>query len=64
MNLGENIRKAREEAGITQVQLAEKLSVQQMVISRWENGNRTPNAITFGKICAALGASADKILEL
>lgn len=64
MDFGANLKKAREKAGITQVQLAEKLNVRQMVISRWENGNRTPSAVTFGQICKAIGASADEILEL
>lgn len=64
MNLGENIKRARERAGITQIMLAERLNVNQMAISRWENNNRTPNAITFREICRAIGASADEILEL
>ncbi len=64
MNLGENIKRARERAGITQVVLAEKLNVNQMAISRWENNNRTPSAVTFGEICRAIGASADELLEL
>jgi toxin-antitoxin system, antitoxin component, xre family len=64
MNLGENIREARKTAGVTQKELAEYLDVYQKDISRWENGEQIPNAITFAKICKALGASADKILEL
>lgn len=64
MNLGENIKRARERAGITQMALAEKLNVYQMAISRWENNNRTPSAATFGEICRAIGASADELLEL
>ena len=54
MNLGENIKRARERAGITQIMLAERLNVNQMAISRWENR----------EICRAIGASADEILEL
>lgn len=64
MNLGENIKRARERAGITQIALAEKLNVHQIVISRWENNKRTPSAVTFGEICKAIGASADELLEL
>ena len=64
MNLGENIREARKAAGVTQKELAEYLDVYQKDISRRENGEQIPNAITFAKICKALGASADKILEL
>ena len=64
MDLGANIKRAREAAGITQTQLAERLEVRQIEISRWENNNRTPNVLTFGRICKAIGVSADKLLEL
>ena len=64
MDLGANLKKAREAAGITQKALAEELGVQQVIISRWEGNKRTPSATTFGDICRALGASADDILEL
>lgn len=64
MNLGQNLRAARRAAGITQKELAERLEVYQKDISRWENNELTPNALTFARICRALGASADAILEL
>ena len=35
MNLGENIRKARKAAGVSQSELAERLQVHQKDISRW-----------------------------
>lgn len=64
MNLGENIRKARKAAGVTQKELAERLQVYPKDISRWENGERTPSVLVFAKICRELNASADEILEL
>ena len=64
MNLGENIKKARKTAGVTQSELAECLQVYQKDISRWERNELTPSAITLAKICKALNASADEILEL
>lgn len=64
MNLGQNIQKARKAAGITQKELADILNVYQKDISRWENNDKTPNVYTFAKICEALNASADEILEL
>lgn len=45
-------------------ELAERLQVYQKDISRWENNELTPNAITPAKICRELNASADEILEL
>lgn len=64
MSLGENIRKARKAAGVTQKELAERLQVYPKDISRWENGERTPSVQAFAKICRELNASADEILEL
>ena len=64
MNLGENIRNARKAAGITQKQLADMLGIYQKDVSRWENNELTPNAVTFEKICKSINASADELLEL
>ena len=64
MSIGDNIRTARKKAGISQKDLAERLSVYQKDISRWENGERTPTLEVFTNICKELGASADHILEL
>ena len=64
MNLGENLKKARKAAGVTQKELAERLQVYQKDISRWENNELTPSAIYMSKICIELNASADEILEL
>ena len=64
MNLGENIKQARKAAGMTQTQLADILGVYAKDISRWENNVLTPNTLTFAKICKAIGASADELLEL
>lgn len=49
---------------VTQKELAERLQVYQKDISRWENNELTPSALTLAKICNELGASADEILEL
>nr|DAS09683.1 MAG TPA: helix-turn-helix domain protein [Caudoviricetes sp.] len=64
MNLGENIKKARKESGMTQQELAKRLHVYQKDISRWENNELTPSAIALAGICRELNASADKVLEL
>ena len=49
---------------ITQKELAEMIGVHQKDISRWENGERTPNIEAFSGICKALKTSADTLLEL
>lgn len=64
VNLGENLKKARKSAGITQKELADKINVYQKDVSRWENNTLTPNTLIFAQICKELNASADEILEL
>ena len=38
LNIGENIRRLRRAADMTQEQLADKLGVSYQSVSRWENG--------------------------
>lgn len=64
MDIGQNMRKARKAAGISQKDLAERLQVYQKDISRWENGERTPSVEAFTRYCREINASADEILEL
>lgn len=64
MSIGENMRKARKAAGVSQVDLANRLQVHQKDISRWESGIHAPTLEMFIKICKELNASADEVLEL
>lgn len=64
MNIGEKIRQARIDAGVTQTELAERIGAYQKDVSRWENGERTPSLEAFAKICRALNVSADALLEI
>lgn len=59
---GEQLRKAREEKGITQQTLAEELYVTRQTISRYENGERYPDIVTLKKMSAFLGVSTDYLL--
>ena len=57
------IKKLREEAGISQTQLAEKSGVSQSAISIYERGAmRHPCAYTIAKIADALGHPVEKVL--
>lgn len=60
---GENIRKAREEKGITQQTLADKLYVSRQAVSRWENGSRYPDLLTAKSLAVALDSTLDKLLD-
>lgn len=60
---GENIKKAREEKGITQQTLADKLYVSRQAVSRWENGSRYPDLLTAKSLAMALDTTLDKLLN-
>ena len=52
--LGKNIAIARKKAGITQEQLAERIDVQTLSISRIERGSVAPSLSTISKIAKIL----------
>lgn len=63
MTIGENIKKARQTAGLTQKELADKLGISVAMISRWEKGTRNPKMSTLAKIAGALEIPVLKILK-
>lgn len=60
---GEQLRKAREEKGITQQSLAEKVYVTRQTVSRWEGGERYPDLVTVKKLAQVLGVDAGFLLS-
>ncbi len=61
--LGEKIWRLREEKGLSQEALAEKLEVSRQTVSNWENDRATPDAYKLKQLCEELGVSADVLLE-
>ena len=60
-NIGENIKKARQKAHLTQKALAEKSGVATITIQQYESGKRTPNLKQLLKITDALGILLETI---
>lgn len=60
---GEQLRKAREEKGMTQQSLAEKVYVTRQTVSRWEGGERYPDLVTVKKLAQVLGVDAGFLLS-
>ena len=54
MQLGLYIKSRRKNIGLTQKQLAEKVGVTDVTISRYENGKREPSFTEFIKLCEVL----------
>ena len=63
VEFGNKLRKAREEKGITQQTLAEKLFVTRQTVSNWECGKRYPDLITTKRISQILEVSLDDLLS-
>lgn len=60
---GENLKRVREEKGVTQQTLAYYLYVTRQAISRWEGGFRYPDLMTAKKMAQYLGISLDELLS-
>ena len=57
MNIGENIRRARKNAGLTQKELGEKLGISAAAVGQFEKKNSNPHNSTVQKIAAVLEIS-------
>ena len=60
--LNERIRELRNAAGISQVELAEKLGVSKQSVSNWENDNIQPSIEMLVKIARTFNVSTDFLL--
>lgn len=62
--IGAKIKRQREQLGMTQEDLAEKIGVAVLQINRYENEKSEPKADMIKKIAEALHTSADYLLGL
>lgn len=58
-SVAEKIKSAREKAGLTQAQLAEKVGTTSQNISQYERGIRNPKYNTLEKIARSLGVDVE-----
>ena len=61
--IGERIRGFRRNAGLTQIQLAKKLSISPSVISNLESGKSMVGIFTLLQILDALGVGIDELFR-
>ena len=59
MAIGERIAARREELGLKQYQVAERIGVTKTTMSKYENNVNLPNSDILAKLAAALSTSAD-----
>ena len=62
-NFAEKLAIARQEKGLTQKQLADRLGVTAQAVSKWETGGSLPDLEMFKMIAQLLECSADFLLE-
>jgi transcriptional regulator with XRE-family HTH domain len=60
--LGEELRKAREAAGMTQEALAFAANIDRSYISQLENNHKSPTVEVLFLICDALGVAPSEVL--
>ena len=63
MSVGENIRRARQERGMTQAYLAEKAGITQAMLCQIERGTKNPSLQVGKEIADILGCGMEKLLE-
>ena len=62
MNTSEVLKDLRMKRGITQDEMAERLFVTRQAVSRWENGETTPNVDTLKLISKTFDVSVNTLL--
>ncbi|WP_100485559.1 helix-turn-helix domain-containing protein [Mycobacteroides abscessus] len=57
------LRQMRGEAGLTQVQMAERLDVPQSFVSKYESGERRLDVVELGHVARAMGSTLGAVVE-
>ncbi len=60
--LGEELRKARDDAKLTQEQLSYAAEIDRTYISQLEHNKKSPTVDVLFRICKALGVSASEVI--
>ena len=63
LKIGAFIAEKRKEKGLTQLELADKLSVTDQAISKWERGKGLPDVSLMQPLCEALGICLSDLLN-
>lgn len=63
MPFAENLKKLREEKGLTQGQLAKEIGVKQPMVAQYERYMKVPTIITGVEIAKALGTTCEELVK-
>jgi len=61
--VGQNVKRIRQENGLTQEQFADASGFSQQYISSLENGRRNPTIVTLYELASALGVSHVELVQ-
>ncbi len=64
LSIGENIKIMRRKCGFTQEELASMLAVTPQAVSKWENGNGTPDISQLVPLAQIFGITTDSLLGM
>lgn len=62
IQVGSNIARLRKAAGLTQAELAERLSYTDKAVSKWERGESMPDVLTLIQLAEAFGTDLDTVV--
>ena len=62
VKIGKFIAQRRKQASLTQMQLAEKLSITDRAVSKWERGKALPDSSIMLELCDVLGITVNDLL--
>ena len=63
MEISERLKAARQNAGMTQEQVAEKIMVSRVTVSHWENGKSLPDIVSLISLSDLYSISLDELLK-
>jgi len=63
IKIGKFIAECRKTAGLTQMQLAERLGITDRAVSKWETGKAMPDSSIMLELCGILGISVNELLN-
>ena len=63
IKIGKFIAECRKEKGLTQMQLAERLSITDKAVSKWERGISMPDSSIMLELCDILGINVNELLS-
>ena len=63
MDFAKNLKRARKNLGLSQAELAKRLSMVQGAVSNWENGTREPKLSDLERIAKVLLTTPTELIK-